>query len=105
VKREQEGRPAFLKRKKQKTFGRFGFGAAGDAQPRGSKVLVLFFKKRTAFFRLSSLRPIFSVLAGQVPRKNIFLPIRATRWTLCFINGQLPKDRALSAVLVLTSTR
>jgi hypothetical protein len=27
----------FFFEKKQKTFGRFDFGAAGDAQPRGSK--------------------------------------------------------------------
>jgi hypothetical protein len=42
----QEGKDCFFEKKQQKTFGRFDFGAAGDAQPgRVKSFLVLFFKK------------------------------------------------------------
>jgi hypothetical protein len=44
--RQAAARPAFLKKKQQKTFGRFDFGAAGDAQPRGSKFFGSFFFKK-----------------------------------------------------------
>jgi hypothetical protein len=40
------GKAFFFEKKKQKTFGRFDFGAAGDAQPRGSKVFWFFFAKK-----------------------------------------------------------
>jgi hypothetical protein len=42
----REGRKAFFfEKKKQKTFGCFGFGLSGEAQPRVKSFLVLFFKK------------------------------------------------------------
>jgi hypothetical protein len=46
-----EGRKAFFfEKKKQKTFGRFGFGLPGKAQSRLVKVFwFIFFQKRTAY--------------------------------------------------------
>jgi hypothetical protein len=44
------GKACFFEKKQQKTFGRFAFGAAGDAQPRGSKVFCFFFSEKKSFF-------------------------------------------------------
>jgi hypothetical protein len=64
----------FLEKKKQKTFGRFGFGAAGDARPRGSKVFWFFFSKKNRllpliFASVDSLGP-----TRAVTKKRCFLP-------------------------------
>jgi hypothetical protein len=47
-----EKKAFFFEKKKQKTFATFGFGAAGDAQPRGSRVFWLFFSKKNRFLPL-----------------------------------------------------
>jgi hypothetical protein len=39
----------FFEKKQQKTFGRFGFGLAGKAQPRLAKVFWFFFSKKSGF--------------------------------------------------------
>jgi hypothetical protein len=46
------GKAFFFEKQQQKTFGRFGFGAAVDAQPRGSKVFWFFFSKKNRFLPL-----------------------------------------------------
>jgi hypothetical protein len=46
-----------FEKKQQKKFGRFDFGAAGEAQPGGSKVLVLFSKKHRFLPPAGALAP------------------------------------------------
>jgi hypothetical protein len=52
-----EGEHFFFEKKKQKTFGRFGFGLSGTAQHGIAKVFWFFFSKKNCFFcRLPSRR-------------------------------------------------
>jgi hypothetical protein len=71
----------------QKTFGRFDFGAAGDAQPRGSKVLVLFFKKEplsSACLRFGwYLRPTWAVTFSEKKNQKTF-----TNWARSIRRGR-----------------
>jgi hypothetical protein len=43
----------FFEKKQQETFGRFDFGAAGDAQPGGSNAFRLFFSTKHRFLPLA----------------------------------------------------
>jgi hypothetical protein len=43
----------FFEKKQQKTFGRFDFGTAGDAQSGQSKVFWFFFSKKNCFLPLA----------------------------------------------------
>jgi len=45
----EEGKVFFFEKKKQKTFGCFGFGLSGWAQPRLAKVFWFFFSKKNCF--------------------------------------------------------
>jgi hypothetical protein len=43
------GKAVFFEKKQQKTFGAFGFGLCGKAQPRLAKVFWFFFSKKNCF--------------------------------------------------------
>jgi hypothetical protein len=64
------GKACFFEKKQQKTFGCFDFGAAGDAQPRGSNVFRFIFSKKHRFLPLSSLRPISLSYLGSYKKRQ-----------------------------------